>query len=375
MTCEELQLQPRKRYQPYTPIGNRSRALSNGPDTGQDEPMTTDSTDSTDADVPIRWGILGTGGIAAMFASDLGLLPDAELVAVGSRSQDSADAFGQRFGIARCYPTYADLVADPDVDAVYVASPHPMHVGDSLLAIEAGKAVLCEKPFTVNAAEARRVVDAATERGTFLMEAMWTRWLPHMVRIRSLIAEGALGQIRAVYADHGQQFVFDPTSRGFAPELGGGALLDLGVYPIALASMLLGTPSAVLAISEPTTTGVDMQTSMLLRHPDGAQAVLTCTMEAASSVTAEIVGTKARIEIDRTWYAPTTFRLITTAGEVTEYDEPSEGRGMQHEAAELGRCLRAGLLESPDLPLAESVAIMTTMDEVRAQIGLRYPGE
>jgi predicted dehydrogenase len=333
------------------------------------------TTDSTVDERPIRWGILGTGGIAAMFATDLSLLPDAELVAVGSRSQSTADAFGGRFGVRRCYPTYAELVADPDVDAVYVATPHPMHLADSLLAIEAGKAVLCEKPFTVNAAEARLVVDAAARRGTFLMEAMWTRWLPHIVTIRSLLADGALGQVRAVYADHGQQFDPDPAGRGFAPELGGGALLDLGVYPISLASMVLGSPSAVVAISEPTSTGVDFQTSMLLRHPDGAQAVLTCTMEAASSVTAEIVGTEARIEIDRTWYAPTTFRVITTAGEVTEYAEPAPGRGMQYEAAELGRCLRAGLLESPDLPLAETLAIMATMDEVRAQIGLRYPGE
>jgi predicted dehydrogenase len=324
---------------------------------------------------PIRWGILGTGWIASEFAGDLRLLDDAELVAVGSRSQENADAFGARFDVPRCYPTYAELVADPDVDAVYVASPHPMHVGDSLLAIEAGQAVLCEKPFTVNAAQAREVVAAAAARGTFLMEAMWTRFLPHMVRIRSLLADGTLGQVRAVYADHGQKFESDPSSRGYAPELGGGALLDLGVYPISLASMVLGDPSGVVAISEPTSTGVDMQTSMLLRHLDGSQGVLTCTMEAASPVAAVIVGTEARIEIDTTWYAPTTFRVITTAGEVTEYAEPCAGRGMQHEAAEVGRCLRAGLLESPDLPLAETVAIMATMDEVRAQIGLRYPGE
>jgi predicted dehydrogenase len=324
---------------------------------------------------PIRWGILGTGWIASEFASDLTLLDDAELVAVGSRSQETADAFGARFAVQQCYPTYAELVADPQVDAVYVASPHPMHVEDSLLAIEAGKAVLCEKPFTVNARQAREVVAAAEARGTFLMEAMWTRYLPHMVQIRELLAAGALGEVRAVYADHGQLFAYDLASRGFAPELGGGALLDLGVYPISLASMVLGNPSGLVAISEPTETGVDFQTSMLLKHPGGAQAVLTCTMEAASPVAAVIVGTTARIEIDTTWYAPTTFRLITTEDETTEYDEPWRGRGMQYEAAEVARCLRAGLLESPVLPLAETVAIMSTMDEIRRQIGLTYPGE
>jgi predicted dehydrogenase len=330
---------------------------------------------ATDPSRPIRWGILGTGWIASEFAADLTLLDDAELVAVGSRSQQTADAFGAGFAVERCYPTYAELVADPEVDVVYVASPHPMHVDDSLLAIESGKAVLCEKPFTVNARQAREVVAAANARGAFLMEAMWTRYLPHMVRIQELLDAGALGDVRAVYADHGQQFELDLTSRGFAPELGGGALLDLGVYPISLASMVLGRPSGLVAISEPTVTGVDFQTSMLLKHPDGAQAVLTCTMEAASPVAAVIVGTKARIEIDTTWYAPTTFRVVTPDGQTTEYDEPWAGRGMQYEAAEVGRCLRAGLLESPVLPLAETVAIMETMDEIRSQIGLTYPGE
>jgi predicted dehydrogenase len=327
------------------------------------------------ATAPLRWGIMGTGWIASEFASDLELLDDAELVAVGSRSQSTADAFGAKHGVQRCYPTYAELAADPDVDAVYVASPHPMHADDTLLAIEAGKAVLCEKPFTVTASQARELVAAAAAHGTFLMEAMWTRFLPHIVRVRELLAAGALGEIRTVIADHGQRFEFDPASRGFAPELGGGALLDLGVYPVSLASMVLGTPSKVTAVSDPTVTGVDMQTSMLLQHPGGAHAVLTCTMEADSPVTATIVGTKARIEIDSTWYAPTTFRVISNDGDVTEYDEPSQGRGMQFEAAEVALGVRSGWLESPVLPLAETVAIMATMDEVRAQIGLRYPGE
>jgi predicted dehydrogenase len=322
-----------------------------------------------------RWGILGTGWIASMFATDLALLPDAELVAVGSRTQDRADAFVREFGGGRAHPSYADLVADPEVDAVYVASPHPSHHADVLLAIEAGKAVLCEKPFTLNAGQARELVAATQANGTFLMEAMWTRFLPHTVRIRELLAAGALGEVRAVYADHGQWFERDAEHRLFAPELGGGALLDLGVYPISFASMVLGPPSRVTAVSDPTFTGVDGQTSILLQHNGGAHAVLTCTLEAASPVTAAIVGTEARIEIDRTWYAPTTFRLVTRDGEVSEYAEECAPRGMQHEAAEVGRCLRAGLLESPELTLDETVSIMATMDEVRAQIGLTYAGE
>jgi predicted dehydrogenase len=334
-----------------------------------------DQQDNAEPTQPTRWGILGTGWIAYLFATDLALLPEARLVAVGSRTQARADEFSLEFGGARGYPTYAELVADPEVDAVYVASPHPSHHEDVLLAVEAGKAVLCEKPFTLNAAQARELVDAARAHGTFLMEAMWTRFLPHMVRVRELLAAGAVGEVRSVYADHGQWFERNREHRLFAPELGGGALLDLGVYPISFASMVLGTPSQVTAVSDPAFTGVDGQTSILLQHNGGAHAVLTCTLEAASPVTATIVGTDARIEIDRTWYAPTTFRLVTRDGVVTEYAEPCVPRGMQHEAAEVTRCLRAGLRESPLMPLDETVAIMATMDEVRAQIGLTYPGE
>jgi predicted dehydrogenase len=331
-------------------------------------------TDPLAGGAPLRWGILGTGGIAARFAQDLSLA-HAELLAVGSRAQATADAFGQAHGVPRRYPTYAELVADPDIEAIYVSTPHPMHRDDALLAIEAGKAVLCEKSFTVNAAQAQELVDAAAARGTFLMEAMWTRFLPHMVKLREVLASGVLGDVRAVYADHGQWFPQNAEHRLFNRELGGGALLDLGVYPISFASMVLGTPSRVTAVSDPTFTGVDGQTSLLMQHPGGAQAVLTCTLEARSSTTATVVGTDGRIEIDSVWYQPTTFRVVTRAGDVTEYDEPCEPRGMQHEADEVARCVRAGRLESPVLPLAESVAIMATMDDARAQIGLTYPGE
>jgi predicted dehydrogenase len=324
---------------------------------------------------PIRWGIIGTGGIAGRFAQDLELLPDARLVAVGSRTQASADAFARTWDIPNRHPSYADLVTDPDVDAVYVSTPHPMHHDDALLAIEAGKAVLVEKSFTINAVEARDVVAAAADRGVFVLEAMWTRFLPHMVRVRELLASGALGEIVAVYADHGQWFAQDPAFRLFAPELGGGALLDLGVYPVSFASMVLGPPSRVTAVSDPTFTGVDGQTSIIQQYDGGAQAVLTCTLAARSSTSASIIGTEARIEIDSVWYQPSTFRVITRTGEVTEYDEPCAPRGMQYEAAELHRGVRAGWLESPVLPLTETVSIMETMDEVRAQIGLRYPGE
>ncbi|MEP7053619.1 MAG: Gfo/Idh/MocA family oxidoreductase [Actinomycetota bacterium] len=325
---------------------------------------------------PIRWGIAGPGGIAAKFAADFPHLDgDAEIVAVGSRRRATADEFGDRFGIERRHASYADLAADGGVDAVYVATPHPMHYDTAMLAIEAGKHVLIEKPFTINAGEAGRLVAAARNAGVLLMEAMWTRFLPHMDDVRQILARGELGDIRTVTADHGQWFAEDAEFRLFAPDLGGGALLDLGVYPISFASMVLGKPDRITAVSDPAFTGVDAQTSMIFQYDAGRHAVLTTTLQAASANVGTIVGTEARIEIERTFYAPTSFSVISRAGEVSRHEHPRIGNGLRYQAAEVARCLRAGLLESPLLPLDETVEIMETMDEVRRQIGLVYPQE
>ena len=327
------------------------------------------------ADQPVRWGVIGTGGIAATFAGDLALLPDAEIVAVGSRSQAGADAFADRFAIAHRHSSYEALAQDPAVDAVYVATPHPMHRDNALLAIEAGKAVLVEKPFTINAAEARDLIDAARAQGTFLMEAMWTRFLPHVVRIRELIAAGRLGELRSLTADHGQWFPSNPEFRLFAPELGGGALLDLGIYPLSFASMLFGAPTTVTAVSDKAMTGVDAQTAVVLQYEGGRQSVSFTTLETRTANRASINGREARIEIDGVFYSPTTFSVIDRDGATERVEIAHEGHGLRHQAAEVGRCLRAGLVESPVLPLAETLSIMETLDEVRRQIGLRYPSE
>lgn len=325
----------------------------------------------------VRWGIIATGGIARLFARDLELLPDAELVAIGSRSQAAADAFGDEFGVPHRHGSYEALVADPDVDAVYVSTPHPGHHDAALLAIEAGKAVLVEKPFTMDGTEARSVVDAARARGVLCLEAMWTRFLPHMGRIREILSAGTLGKITYLTAEHGQWFAEDPAFRLFAPSLGGGALLDLGIYPVSFAHMVLGVPQTITAVSCPAFTGVDATTSMILQYGAGAHAVLTTSLAAASNNPAAIYGTEARLEIDGWFYTPSSFRVIARDGtELERYPSPgdpeAQGRGMQHEAAEVGRCLRAGLTESPLLPLDETVAIMDTLDEVRRQIGLDY---
>jgi predicted dehydrogenase len=315
----------------------------------------------------IRWGIISTGGIASTFASELAQTDSGNAVAVGSRRQASAEEFGERFGIPHRYDSYEALVEDSEVDAVYVGTPHPMHHEDAMLALRAGKHVLVEKPFTMNAAEAEELVAEARQRGLFLMEAMWARFLPHIREIRALLADGLLGEIVTVHADHCQWFAEERSHRLFAPELGGGALLDLGIYPVSFASMVLGSADRVLAIADPAFTGVDAQTSILLGYESGAHAVLNCTLRAVGSTRASIVGTDGRIEIDGRFYQPTSFTLIPREGEPRRmFDPPAEG-GLRHEADEVARRIEAGELESPEMPLDETVAIMRTMDAVMAQ--------
>jgi predicted dehydrogenase len=324
---------------------------------------------------PIRWGILGTGWIADQFVADI-LASGLTVTAVGSRSQASADAFAGRHGIATAHPSYQALAADPEVDIVYVATPHPMHAENALLVLEHGKHALVEKAFTINAAEAKRVVDFAAEKNLVVLEAMWTRWLPHMVRLREIIAAGTLGEVRTVIADHNQKLPSDPKHRLNDPALGGGALLDLGIYPVSFAWDILGKPTSVNAISSPTATGVDRQTAILLGYASGAQAVLHTALDTAGPTTASVIGTDGWAALAGDFYAPTTFTVYASDGTVLEQvDGAVEQRGMQYQAREAERLIAAGLTAGEILPPAQSVAIMETLDEVRRQIGLVYPGE
>ncbi|WP_243233302.1 Gfo/Idh/MocA family protein [Microbacterium sp. CIAB417] len=323
----------------------------------------------------LRWGILATGGIAAAFASDL-RTAGLDLVAVGSRSQASADAFAARFDIPRAHGSYEALAADPDVDIIYVATPHPMHHADARLALENGKHALVEKAFTVNRAEAEDLQRLAQENGLLVMEAMWTRYLPHMIRIRELIAEGALGEIRAVTADHTQLITADPAHRLNALELGGGALLDLGIYPISFIWDILGAPETVKAVARLGDTGADAEVATVMTHAGGAVSTSLSSSRAAGPNAASVIGTEARIDIDRVWYTPTSFRLVGPDGTVREsYSSEVDGRGMQYQALAAERLVSSGTLAGDVLPIAESAAIMGTLDEIRAQIGVRYPSE
>ncbi|MFI8398634.1 Gfo/Idh/MocA family protein [Streptomyces sp. NPDC085463] len=324
----------------------------------------------------VRWGILATGGIAERFTTDLLTLDDAEVVAVASRSEAPAKAFAERFGIPRAYGEWAGLFADGDVDVVYVATPHHAHRTAAGLALEAGKAVLCEKALTLNAREAAELVGLARDRGLFLMEAMWMYCNPLIRRIAELVRDGAVGEVRTVQADFGLAGPFGADHRLRDPETGGGALLDLGVYPVSFAQLLLGEPDSVQAHALLSPEGVDLNTAMLLGWSGtGASALLSCSIAADTPLTASVTGSLGRIDVPRGFFFPERFTLHRNGAEPEEFVAEADPHSFRHEAAEVMRCLRASERESPLVPLDGSLAVMRTLDAVRDRIGVRYPGE
>jgi predicted dehydrogenase len=323
----------------------------------------------------IRWGILGTGTIARQFAAGLRHVEGAELVAVGSRSSQTADAFAAALGVPRRYASYDDLAADPDLDVVYIATPHPFHRENSLQCLQAGKAVLCEKPFTVNAQEAAAVINLARERGLFLMEAMWTRFLPLFTRLRELMAQGVLGELRLLQVDFGFRAGFNPQGRLFDPQLAAGALLEVGVYNLSLASLLWGRPGRIHSAAYLGETGVDEQSAVILSYAKGRLAMLSSAIRLNTPQEALLIGTDGWLKIHTSWWKATAMTLAV-AGQAPQLIEvPFAGNGYNYQADEVGRCLRAGRLESSVMPLDETLAIMETLDEIRRQWGLRYPVE
>ncbi|MEU3301026.1 Gfo/Idh/MocA family oxidoreductase [Streptomyces sp. NPDC006678] len=324
----------------------------------------------------VRWGVLATGGIAASFTAALKTMPDAEVVAVASRTETSARAFAERFGIPKAYGDWDMLAADEDVDVVYVATPHSAHRAAAGLCLEAGKAVLCEKAFTLNTAEAAELVALARSRGLFLMEAMWMYCNPVVGRLAELVRDGAIGEVRTVQADFGLAGPFTADHRLRDPELGGGALLDLGVYPVSFAQLLLGEPDHVQAHALLSDEGVDLNTGMLLGWSDpGASALLSCSVVADTPMTAAVTGSAGRIELPRGFFFPERFVLHRDGRDPEEYAPGNDRQSLRYEAAEVMRCLRAGETESPLVPLDGSLAVMRTLDAVRDRIGVRYPQE
>lgn len=320
------------------------------------------------------WGILGPGGIARAFAKDLTLLEGHTIGAVGSRSIDNAHSFAKDFG-GTAYGSYEQLVKDPTIDAIYVATPHPAHHDNVILALNAGKPVLCEKPFAVNAGEAQAMVDAAAKNKVALMEAMWARFLPHYSKVREIVASGVLGPILSIHADHGQRLADQNIPRLVEPHLAGGALLDLGIYPISFAHMILGNPASITSSAIMTNKGVDAQTSMIFTYQSGAQSVLTTTMIEQTPCRAVVAGLHGWLEIDRTFYNPASMRVVLNDGTVTQYPNTYTGHGLREQAESFKQLVQSGKIQSEILSWQDTIDIMKTMDAVREQIGLKYPFE
>ncbi|WP_406460431.1 Gfo/Idh/MocA family oxidoreductase [Streptomyces sp. NBC_01622] len=334
----------------------------------------------------VRWGILATGGIAAAFtaalieASDSGSAagPDAEVVAVASRTEESAKAFAERFGIERAYGDWAALAEDGDIDVVYVATPHSAHRAAAGLCLEAGRNVLVEKAFTLNSREATELVELARARGSFLMEAMWMYCNPLVRRLKALVDNGAIGEVRTVQADFGLAGPFRPSHRLRDPAQGGGALLDLGVYPVSFAHLLLGEPADIKASAVLSAEGADLQTAALFSWDSGALASLHCSIVGGTGTSASVTGSLGRIDIPDGFFHPERFVLHRDGRDPEEFVlDPADGprNTLRHEAAEVMRALRAGETESPLVPLEGTLAVMRTLDAVRERIGVRYPQE
>lgn len=362
----------------------------------------------------IRWGILGTGKIALDFAQGLKFLPDAQLLAVGSRTLSTAQEFSRQLNVPKAYGSYEDLVKDPEIDVVYIATPHIRHKQDSILCLEAGKAILCEKPFTINAQEAREVITLARQKQLFCMEAMWMRFMPLIQKVRELINSGEIGEVRTLTADFGYAVELDPNNRFFNLKSGGGALLDRGIYLLSLAFFLFGSTDKIVSQATIGETGVDEQCAMVLNYPKGQLAILSANLRATTSNEVIIGGTKGQIRIHAPFYRPHKISIakfspavLSTANSANSsfkqkiisslkenqvvqrlylefgsyLKQPKkivqifEGNGYNYEAAEVMRCLRSGEKESKIMPLDETLSIMETMDAIRRQWNLQYPQE
>ena len=323
----------------------------------------------------IRWGILGPGGIAHKFATGLKAVPDAEIIAVGSRDLQRANTFADAFNIPHRHGNYVELAANSEVDVIYVATPHPFHKACAILCLEAGKAVLCEKPLTVDAEQAEKMIACAREHKQFLMEAMWTRFIPVMVKVREWLADGAIGEPCMLTADFGNWVELNTENlegRLFAPKLAGGALLDIGVYTVSLASMVFGTPAEITSLAHIGKTGVDERAAILLGYDAGQIANLSCAITTRTSHEARIFGTKGAIHIPN-FSRATSVTLEGTEKEPLRVEFPFTANGFEYQVLEVINCLREGKLESDVMPLDESLSIIQTMDTARAQWGLEYP--
>ncbi len=323
----------------------------------------------------IRWGFLGAGSIATRFGTGFQEIQGGEILAIGSRTDSRRQALADLFSIPRQYETYEELVADPDIDVIYVATPHNLHYENSILALEAGKAVLCEKPFTINLREAAEVVAVARQRDLFLMEAMWTRYIPLIREVKRMVVEGEIGELTLLVADFGGRATGPYRGRISDPALGGGALLDVGVYPVSLASYLFETAPTHIETLAHLQEGIDVRGGMLFGYPAGQMAICYSSVGDNTPQEAILMGTKGQIRIPSPFWLNNTCVVSVDGQETRTVETDLIGNGFAHEAMEVNRCLQAGLKESPDMMLNETLDIMGTLDNIRSQWGLRYPME
>ena len=324
---------------------------------------------------PQRWGIIGAGKIASSFAGGLRERTSQRVTAVGSRDLAKAQAFADAHTHeATAYGSYEGLLHDPSVDVVYVATPHSHHLDHALAALEAGKHVLCEKPLTRSAKESQQLIDAARQAGVFLMEAVWTRFLPHIAAMRSEIARGTIGQVTMIEADFDIYRDYDPHHRLFAPQLAGGAILDLGIYPLHLAHSLLGMPQDMAVTGTLAPTGVDDHVAMMLSWEGGQHALLHTSTRSAGAVAARITGTQGRIDIPSQFHTPTDLIITSHTGDRLSFESP-RGEGKVYEAAEVARLISAGAQESPRHSWQDTMELAQLMDQARSLVGVVYPGE
>jgi len=319
-----------------------------------------------------KWGIIGTGGIANAFARDIELLDGHMVSSVLSRSEKSAEDFSSQLDNCSTFVDMESFIHNPEIDAVYIATPNTLHAEQTIKALEAKKPVLCEKPFAMNSAEVLSMIKASELNNTALLEGMWTRYLPHIEKVKKILNENVIGKVESVFACHGQNLRHSINPRLWTKELGGGALLDLGVYVISFAHMILGKPKEIFATSIFTEKGVDAKTSMIFKYGNNAIANLSCSMYDTQPNRAIISGDKGIIEIDPTFYAPTTMSIKTNDGKIISFPNDYEGHGLREQAREMQECVRQNLIESPKMTHSDSSDVMESMDKVRKMIGLDF---
>jgi len=323
----------------------------------------------------LNWGIIGPGRIARKFAHDLAHVPNAKLYAVASHSLERAHSFAREFGATKVYDSYEAIAADHDVDIIYIATLHTGHFRDSLLCLSHGKHVLCEKPVAMNQRQFEVMVTLAKEKNVFFMEALWTRFVPSFIKCMELLESGAIGELKMINADFCINPPYSQESRLFNPQMGGGSLLDIGIYPVFFALEAAGAPQSITAQAALDANNIDTACSVLMQHPQNILSISTSASRANGRIEAELQGSKGILRLNKCWHVPTTLDLILDGKKPVQYSFDVPGMGYQFEAAEVMHCIEQGLCQSPHWSWEKSRRLISTLDTIRSLTGIRYPEE